>query len=114
MIPKYYILKHIITGEYNIASIIEWGSKYTLDDYILVTSTDSLEFAKISMEKLIVLDKISKKLEQTKSANEIIRFFKENLLTSLDILVYANGANIKDIQLDFDDDNNYFFNLILE
>ena len=44
MIPKYFILKHIITGEYNIASITEWGSKYTLDDYILVTSTDSLEF----------------------------------------------------------------------
>lgn len=114
MIPKYFILKHIITGEYHIASITEWGSKYTLDDYILVISTDSLESAKISMEKLIGLDKISKKLEQTKSANKIIRFFKENSLTSLDIPVYANGANIKDVQLDFDDDNNYFFNLILE
>jgi hypothetical protein len=114
MIPKYVILKHNITGEYHIASITEWGSKYILNDYFPVTSTDSLESAKISMEKLIGLDKFSKKLEHTKSANKIIRFFKENSLTSLDIPVYANGANIKDIQLDVDDDNNYFFNLIFE
>lgn len=33
MIPKYFILKHIITGEYHIATITEWGGKYTLDDY---------------------------------------------------------------------------------
>ena len=59
-------------------------------------------------------DKIQKQLEETKSANRIIDFFRKNSLSSLDIPVFVNGTNIKDIKLDVDDDNHYFFNLILE
>ena len=114
MKPKYFILRHIITGKYQIASIIEWGGKYTLEDYILISSTDTLASAEISVKKLMNFDKIQKQLEETKSANRIIDFFRKNSLSSLDIPVFVNGTNIKDIQLESDNDNNYFFNLITD
>ena len=112
---KLLILKHN-SGTYHIVPIQEWNSnsKYNLNEYIPLSNADNLDEAELYVKRFKCYDNMVESLNKTLSANKVIRFFRETPLNSLDIPVYANGANIKDVKLDVDDDNNYFFNLILE
>lgn len=112
-INKLLILKHN-SGTYHIVPIQEWNSKYNLDEYIPLSNADNLDEAELYVKHFKCYDYMVESLNKTLSANKVIESFRKNPINSLDIPVFVNGKNIKDIQLQTDENNNHFFNIIIE